>query len=297
MMDLLTIFNQPNSLAVDITGRCNLSCGHCYFHRYDHNDEEELTVDSWRERIRELKARHHLVFAMHLGGEPLLRPDVVTAISDIIRYNVVYTNGSLSIPRLPRCVVAVTIDSIRNRETINGLPIERTEEVIATTSARTVGAMTVMGSNRHEIAEVVNHCSGLDVRGMLFNFYVPMKGEDCPQRMTLKERDEAIRDIRALRREYPGFILNSDAMLRLTTSKYAPEIMSRCPIRSNVICLDAGGRRKEPCTFGPKAECDQCGAQAAFMHQAAFTEFDPETFYGFMWGVTHGRPLFGGYRR
>lgn len=297
MKDLLTIFSQPNSLAVDITTRCNLSCSHCYYHRYDHSGERELTVDGWKERIRELKKQYNMVFAMHLGGEPLLRPDVVEVISDIIRYNVVYTNGSLPIPPLPRCVVAVTIDSIKNREAINGLPIERTEEIIDATSARTVAAMTVMGTNRHEIAEVVSYCADLDMRGMLFNFYVPMKGEGGPGRMTLKERDEAIRDILSLKREYPGFVLNSDAMLRLTTGKYAPEIMEHCPIRTNVICLDAGGRRKEPCTFGPKAECSLCGAQAAFMHHAAFTELDPETFYGFMWGVTHGRPLFGGYRR
>lgn len=290
-MDFLTIFQQPNSLAVDITTQCNLSCRHCYYHRYDHADVRELTEEQWRERIAELTARHHFLHATLLGGEPLLRPEVVETISKLVRYNLVYTNGSLPIPRLPRCVVAVTIDSVANREAINGLSLDITADMISSTNTRTIAAMTVTGANRSEVAEVMEHCTRLDVSGMIFNFYVPMKGDTGEARMCLAERDEAIADILALKQEYPGFVLNSDVMLKLTTSEFAPAIVADCPIKRNVICLDAGGERKRPCTFGPKADCSLCGAQAAFMHHAAFGRFDAETFHRFMWGVTHGSGL------
>lgn len=81
----------------NVTRRCNLRCVHCYSHSEDRDYGGELSPDEGKALIDDLAAFGSPVM-LFSGGEPLIRPDILT----LIRYAtekgmraVVSTNGTL----------------------------------------------------------------------------------------------------------------------------------------------------------------------------------------------------------
>lgn len=81
----------------NVTRRCNLRCVHCYSHSEDRDYGGELSLDEGKALIDDLAAFGSPVM-LFSGGEPLIRPDILT----LIRYAtekgmraVVSTNGTL----------------------------------------------------------------------------------------------------------------------------------------------------------------------------------------------------------
>ncbi|WP_269760105.1 radical SAM protein [Streptococcus dysgalactiae] len=80
-------YDNPIGLQVELTGRCNLKCHHCYnssgdFGRFD------VTDDSWIEFFEELNKKYSLPTVNITGGEPLLRRKLLFKILEIFsEYN------------------------------------------------------------------------------------------------------------------------------------------------------------------------------------------------------------------
>ncbi len=63
-------------VGIDVTYRCNLNCAHCYFRHQGYRSE--LSANEWISRFQTLKDTGlPLYMAGWLGGEPLLRPEVI----------------------------------------------------------------------------------------------------------------------------------------------------------------------------------------------------------------------------
>ena len=88
--------NSFQSLAIEITKKCNLRCAHCYLSAGDAADEE-LTTEEIKDLIKsakELGARSVSIG----GGEPLMRPDYITIIKYALFQDLMValgTNGTL----------------------------------------------------------------------------------------------------------------------------------------------------------------------------------------------------------
>src|SRR3989344_7482301 len=100
----ITDNHTPLALFAEISSQCNLRCKSseqvfCYYYKNSSSTSfSDLTSSEWIEKLKHMKRENPslLLFVM-LGGEPLLRKDLVQQISDekIFLWNLIVTNGTL----------------------------------------------------------------------------------------------------------------------------------------------------------------------------------------------------------
>src|SRR3989344_3869035 len=87
----------PITAAFEVTSRCTLKCKHCYWWRDKHG--KELNDDEFYAKVTEIKRNYPtLISAVWLGGEPLLRAELVDKCRKLFVFNDVITNGTLPLP-------------------------------------------------------------------------------------------------------------------------------------------------------------------------------------------------------
>jgi len=99
---------------LNVTRRCNLKCVHCYAGSDSAAGENELTTDEWMRVLGEL-ADFGCPVVLFSGGEPLLRPDIVTLAKHATELGiraVVSTNGTLITPGRARELAAVGLSYV-----------------------------------------------------------------------------------------------------------------------------------------------------------------------------------------
>jgi len=106
-------FPEKGLMSIDVSyRRCNLHCLHCYFSRQDY--ASELSPDQWVSELKRMKSRGApLYICGWLGGEPLLRPEVIEAGKRFFKSNIVFTNGTLELPTWPDCTFVVSVPGTR----------------------------------------------------------------------------------------------------------------------------------------------------------------------------------------
>ena len=62
--------------SADIINECNLHCEHCYWW-LNRKENEELTLEEWKQVIDQKFKKRHVFAVTVVGGEPMMRPDVV----------------------------------------------------------------------------------------------------------------------------------------------------------------------------------------------------------------------------
>ena len=85
--------------SADIINVCNLHCTHCYWW-LNRKDDEELSAEQWREVITKTFKKQKVTFVTLVGGEPMMRPDVIKIFCDEMPRRVcVVTNGTFPLRR------------------------------------------------------------------------------------------------------------------------------------------------------------------------------------------------------
>src|SRR5581483_2926468 len=108
-------FGMPKNAfgSIDVSKECNLRCKHCYFFEQDYSGE--LTVEQWIEKLEQLKrttSRMEFPFfqCTWVGGEPLIRKDLIERGRKYFRHNTVVTNGTIPLPNWPDVHFYISID-------------------------------------------------------------------------------------------------------------------------------------------------------------------------------------------
>jgi Fe-coproporphyrin III synthase len=263
--------------AIDVAARCNLRCKHCYFFEQGYATEQELSVGEWVARLdglrREAWPRPYVAYQCSwVGGEPLLRREVIERCRRFFPYNIVVTNGMLPLPSWPDVHFFVSVDGTREaHEAIRG---QGSYERIKRNADR--GDLDVMVTvclnrlNADTVEEVVREWDRTSVRHLAFEFHTPIAGmaADAELALTASERDELCELILGLREIYGSFILPPPRTYRLMHSSRSREVTDHCLYRQHALVLGPDGRRKRPCMLGPKADCDQCGCIIPFITRA-----------------------------
>ena len=93
---LLTGFlrGRPIHCIVQVSNRCNLTCGFCSFWERPAHPRDEMTVEDFEGISAKLAEAGSMVVSIE-GGEPLLRPDIVEIVRAFARYHhpILFTNG------------------------------------------------------------------------------------------------------------------------------------------------------------------------------------------------------------
>jgi len=251
--------------SVDITSRCNMRCEHCYY--YAHELPRPYGKREWEgffDRLRQTDFPFYQ--CTWVGGEPLLRKDLVDRYRKLFRRNTIVTNGTVALPQWPDVSYFVSLDGTRevHRKLRNcsGRVYEKIEANVRAGAAAGLNvylAAVVTSENMHDIPRFVKHWTGSGIVGITLDFYTPVIGENDDLLPSPGEKNRMIDTLIDLKAR-GGTIVTPVAVLEMMR----PENMNRvvgdaCLLRKKGYAFDAAGRRKKKCVMGDRADCARCG--------------------------------------
>jgi len=261
--------------SIDVTWRCNLRCRHCYF--LEQGYERELSVDEWLAKLEELKRRAWpRPFVAYqgswVGGEPLLRKEVIERCRRFFPYNIVVTNGTIPLPDWRDVHFFVSVDGTREaHEAIRGAGTY--DRIKRHADRADLDVMITCCINRRNAAcveELMREWDATSVRHVAFEFHTPIRGLPADAELALSpaERDDILEVLLELKERYGHFILPPARSYRMMRSEVCRQTTDRCLYRTAGLVLGPDGERKRPCMLGPKADCDRCGCIIPFVTRA-----------------------------
>ena len=260
---------------VNITNRCTLRCKHCFIYR-DGNPNDarvEMKTPVMLEKLAALQKLHGIQHMLWMGGEPLLRPDVLKNGIKLFPNNIITTNGTINPIELPDCIYVISLDGpprlndmVRGNGTFK--KVMKTLSNIPDKFSSTIMCQCVVTrQNEDSLEELVELLRPTRAEGMTFSFYVPTKNDISDLTWgSLERRDKAVRSVIRLKNEYSDFIWNNDRTLELTLSENAKAITDNCPSKNLVLPLYLEGSEFVTpfCCYGNDVDCDLCGAWVVF---------------------------------
>jgi Fe-coproporphyrin III synthase len=270
---------------VNVTNRCTLSCAHCFVFR-DANAAEpqrprdEIGTDEMLRLLQALRDRHGIQHMLWMGGEPLLRKDLVARGCELFPRNHVVTNGT--VPLLDLGSDALYVISLDGPEDVNdpvrGAGVYR--RVLRTLSRVPEGFATpiqvqcvVTRENQGRLGELVRELRETRVGWVTFSFYVARAQDTSGLAWaTLEDRMVAVREVAQLKDEHPGFVRNRRRALELMAPEQAPAITANCLAKRLLLPLYLeGDRLRTPfCCYGNDVDCASCGSWFVFEMAALF---------------------------
>lgn len=273
----LTVVPLPRNTfcSIDVTNKCNLRCSHCYFYSYEQEQGAELSIEEWLLRIKEMqKGRHAYFSCTWVGGEPLLRQDLIERGKNFFRSNRVVTNGTLPLPKWSDVEFHISIDGtekLHDEIRGSGCYAKIKKNVAGFTPGMNIAiACCINRSNASCIEDLAAEWSSIPhIRHVLFDFFTPIKGIKEDMWLNFSERDQTIDRINVLREKFGKFIGGPPKTHDLMREKNRHSCVgANCVFVQNGIAFDAMGNVKKPCVIGPKADCDRCGCIVPFSLRA-----------------------------
>jgi Fe-coproporphyrin III synthase len=262
--------------SIDVTNRCNLRCRHCYF--FEQDLPEELTVEQWVAKLEELRRGSPIwefpfFNCSWVGGEPLLRTELIDRCKGFFRYNTIVTNGTIPLPEWHGVQWYVSVDGdeeihehLRDKK---GCYRRALRHVTEKAHLRITIAYCISRNNAHCIERVVRDWHEAGATHITFDFYTPISGlEDKDLWVPFEERDRILDTLIALRRVYGDFFVIPERVLRLMRSERCRSVTDHCLLLRKSFAFDAAGRSKGKCVMGEKADCDRCGCVVPYYLRA-----------------------------
>jgi len=254
--------------SVDVTDQCNLRCDHCYFFEQDH--DTQWSFEKWQELFEQMKAAGFRFYqCTWVGGEPLLRPEIIELGRRFFKYSTVTTNGSIPLPDWKDVSWYISVDGGRlNHERMRNKPglYDTIKQTIQQSEGLKITiAYCITRENYAEIgASLEEWGRNSKVRSMVFSFFTPVRGLDDSLWLEWEEKDQILELLIEKKKIYGDFIVNTKRALSLMKSDSSRSVTDRCPFAEKSFALGSDGIMKEPCMLGPKADCDRCGCVVPF---------------------------------
>lgn len=251
--------------SIDVSNECNLRCEHCYF--FEQDWAKEWPVERWEQHFQELKAKGFpFLQCTFVGGEPLLRPEIVDLGRKWFKKCWVVTNGTIALPAWKDVTFYVSVDGTKDFcEAIRGKGIYERIKRHTDRDDVTIRTATVITQQNHVCLEdLVAEWYGTKVQGMVFDFYTPIQGLDEELWTPFPLRDRIIDRLLALKERYGDFLMTSSRVFELMRSGRTKEVTDNCRFAAKAFTFSPTGEMKEKCMLGPKADCDRCGCVVPF---------------------------------
>ncbi len=268
--------------SIDVTKDCNLRCSHCYFFEGSegaapaYEATPQLAVEAWIEKLEHLKATTSRVDfpffqCTWVGGEPLMRRQLIEQGRRFFKYNTVVTNGTIPLPDWPDVSWYISIDGdqeihekIRRK---SGIYAKAIKNVADHPGLSVTIAYCITRANAHCLEQAVIDWAAAGARHMTFDFYTPI-GDMCDGDdslfLPLAERDVVLDRLLELKRIYGDFFVLPERAFRLMKSDISRQVTDNCLFSTKAFAFGPDGVQKEKCMMGPKADCDRCGCVVPF---------------------------------
>ena len=273
------LFNRRSPLygSADIINVCNLHCDHCYWW-LNRKENEELTVEQWKKIIDEKFKKQHVFIVTLVGGEPMMRPEVVELfVKEFPKRACVVTNGTYPIPNLKDIYFYwISIDGtekIHNNIRGDGTWAKTRKNIIDYVEKNGEKAwkdiwitMTINSRNYMTVKQVIEEWYDYSNK-IGFQFHTPfMKGD--PLWLPFGEkRSKVVDDIITMQENgYKDYIVNPKSQLEIMKKSWGGKGTTPidCPTWA-ILSVDHLGREKSPCCIGSaennsmKPRCEECG--------------------------------------
>ncbi len=264
---------------VNVTNVCNLSCTHCFVFRADNPNRPKDRMDdaTMLHQLEILRDRHHIRSMLFMGGEPMIRRDLVLKAMGLFESASIVTNGTYGIPSVPGHLVTVSLDGPEDlSDAIRGKGVfQKVKKAVferdPDDGTIVILQMTVTRQNAPGIEEFVETVRDWPVSGVAFTFYVPRKNEESELAWSdLRERDDVVRRVIAVKRKYPAVVKSNVGALELMLSDrslaFTGENGEPCGLRQMLpLYMGEGGNFERTfCCYGNDVDCTRCGAYGVF---------------------------------
>ena len=260
--------------SIDVTNRCNLRCEHCYFFAEDHDNEKELSIEGWIEKLEAMKASGHpMLLCTWVGGEPMVRKELIEVGRNYFQHNTIVTNGTMELPNWPNCTWVISIDGTAEAFAKMRAPgiYEKIKRNVREHPELNIQISCVLTSITKDcIEDLVQEWGPLARGGIIFDFFTPVTGLDEALWLDWPTRDRLIDQILTLKQKYPGVINMMESTLDLMRSQNAKRVTDNCEFRLKAFALGPTGEQKGKCMMGDNADCDRCGCVVPF-HMATLS--------------------------
>jgi len=286
---------------VNITNRCTLRCRHCFVFREGNPNQrprhltDEMDTSMMLQTLEQLRDRHQIHTMVWMGGEPLLRKDVLIKGVRLFEENTIVTNGTIDLLDLGNCVYVVSLDGpeaindhIRGRDSFRR--VMRSLGRVPDQFAPTIQVQCVVNKeNEAHLEELLQTIIGTRVDGLVYSFYIPRRHDTSSLAWhSLEKREPAVRRVMELKGQYPDFVWNSLDSLELMLPANSKAVTDNCLPKKFLLPLYLNGKEFEVpfCCAGNDADCDLCGMWGVF-HLAAKrnaeapSRYIPNQFCGF----------------
>ncbi|NOY05395.1 MAG: radical SAM protein [Chlorobi bacterium] len=262
--------NQTRPIGIfDLTGECPLRCRHCYFYTDVSPVPPDLDDEGFLLKLEQARDTYGIRSAFWIGGEPLLRLDLLREAMALFPRNAIATSGVIPVPTDLGAGLLVSIDGPREvHDALRGEgAFDTAMRNMAELPAQSFALATTLTAESVEyiswLPELVASTRAL---GILVGFHVGRPGD--PSRVDGHRRDQAVDELLRLHRDFPGTLLHSRNAIELFRSRYSEEIAKTCIYKDKAVSFDVNFKIKEPCTFAENASCDACGCPVVIAHAA-----------------------------
>ena len=268
--------------SVDVNNICNLHCSHCYWWLNRKNDEQDLDVEDWKMIIQEKFKKQHIFVVTLVGGEPLLRPDIIKVFCDEMPRRVcVVTNGTFPLPRFANLYFYwISLDGTEEiHDSIRGKGsyaktrqnifdyIEKQPKRNGKPAWKDIWiTMTINSLNYSTVIPLAQEWKD-KVNKIGFQFHTPFTKDDPLWLPFGDTRSKVVDEIISLKKSYPEYVANPEKQLSLMKGNWGgiDTTPIQCPSWA-ILSLDHMGRVKQPCCIGSAASnkglkpiCEKCG--------------------------------------
>jgi MoaA/NifB/PqqE/SkfB family radical SAM enzyme len=279
---------------VNITNRCTLRCRHCFVYRegnpnrHPKRSSEEMDRFTMLQTLEFLRDKHRIHSMVWMGGEPLLRKNVLCEGLRLFKENTIVTNGTLDLLDLGRCVYVVSLDGPKEvNDPLRGKGsfrrVMNTLHRIPRDFGPTVQVQCVVTrENQERVGELIPALQNTRVEGLTYTFYIPRSHDTSSLAWrTLQEREPAVLRVMELKSRYPEFVWNSMGSLKLMLPENAKEITDHCLPKKYLLPLYLDGKEFDVpfCCAGNDVNCELCGMWGVFHFAAKLKTGTPSRYF------------------
>ena len=267
-----SILGLPYAFSFNVSDRCPVGCN-CYWRaqaRVAELSDEEVVSFFQRKRME------GYVHANIVGGEPYVRPELLTRVAGIIPFNWVVTSGTTPLRRLRNTTHIISIDGASSEthdrvRRMNGLYARILKNLTKARSGGdfpTIVHTTLNAQNYKDLEGILATWSSNDLAdGIMFSTVTPIRGAgDEDIRLSHEQRIWIVDELVRLRKQYAGFLCMTESMIRRLHPDHAQKLHPEvCDTSRWIESYDANGKRIPQCILSEKADCAQCGCVVTTM--------------------------------
>ncbi|HEV2379433.1 MAG TPA: radical SAM protein [Terriglobia bacterium] len=267
-------------LSIEITRRCPLHCPGCYAYQPEHlggtvtlNELVDFQGEALVQGVLALVRRHRPLHVSIVGGEPLVRYrelDVLLPQLDRMGVEVqLVTSAVRPVPlawkSIPSLHLVVSIDGLQPEHDVRRAPAtyDRILKNIAGHSLVVHCTVTrPMVGRAGYFSEFAAFWSAREeIQKIWFSLYTPQEGDQSAERLRPEDRQVVLRELAALRAQFPKVELPDRVLDGYQRPPASPE---ECIFSRTTNCVSADLKTSiSPCQFGGRPVCSECGCVAS----------------------------------